>query len=60
MYSGYQKSNSTHVKETIGQWIFVIFYFPDCWLVASKRPEGPATSHLDTGFLGFPPSSNKC
>jgi hypothetical protein len=23
-------------------------------------PEGPATGHLDTRFLGFPPSSNKC
>jgi hypothetical protein len=50
MYSGYQKSNSTRVKETIGQGIFV----------ASKRPEGPVTSHLDIGFLGFPLSSNKC
>jgi hypothetical protein len=24
------------------------------------HPEGPATGHLDTGFLGFPLSSSKC
>jgi hypothetical protein len=33
---------------------------PDCWLVVSMHPEGPATGHLDTGFLGFPLSSSKC
>jgi hypothetical protein len=27
---------------------------PDCWLVVSTHPEGPATGHLDTGFFGFP------
>jgi hypothetical protein len=24
------------------------------WLEVSVYPEGPATGHLDTGFLGFP------
>jgi hypothetical protein len=34
---------------------FTIFFrVPDCWLVVSMHPEGPATGHLDTGFLGFP------
>jgi hypothetical protein len=33
----------------------------DCWIEEiSLYPEGPATGHLDTRFLGFPPSSNKC
>jgi hypothetical protein len=31
-----------------------------CWLVVSMHPEGPATGHLDTGFLGFPLSLSKC
>jgi hypothetical protein len=26
---------------------------PDCRLEVSVHPEGPATGHLDTGFLGF-------
>jgi hypothetical protein len=29
-------------------------------LAGSQYPEGPATSHLDTGFLGFPVSTNEC
>jgi hypothetical protein len=33
---------------------FCNFCLPDCWLVVSTHPEGPATGHLDTGFLGFP------
>jgi hypothetical protein len=33
---------------------------PDCWLEVSVYPEGPATGHLDTGFLGFPLSLSKC
>jgi hypothetical protein len=33
---------------------------PDCWLEVSMHPEGPATGHLDTGFLGFPLSLSKC
>jgi hypothetical protein len=60
MYSGYEQGNSTHVKENIGQGIFLIFYLRNCWLVASKRPEGPATSHLDIDFFGFSLSSSKC
>jgi hypothetical protein len=39
---------------------FSISCLPDCWLVVSMHPEGPATGHLDTGFLGFPLSSSKC
>jgi hypothetical protein len=38
---------------------FIYFCLPDCWLVVSMHPEGPATGHLDTGFLGFPLSSTK-
>jgi hypothetical protein len=26
---------------------------PDCWLEVSLHPEGPATGHLDQGFLWF-------
>ena len=26
------------------------------WLARSQNPEGPATGHLDPGFLGFPGS----
>jgi hypothetical protein len=33
---------------------------PDCWLAVSMHPEGPATGHLDIGFLGFTLSSSKC
>jgi hypothetical protein len=40
--------------------VTISFRLPDCWLVASMHPEGPATGHLDTGFLGFPLSLNKC
>jgi hypothetical protein len=29
-------------------------------LLVSMHPEGPATGHLDTGFLGFHLSSSKC
>ena len=28
-------------------------------LAISQYPEGPATAHLDTGFLGFPLSTNE-
>ena len=28
-------------------------------LSSSQYPEGPATGHLDTGFLGFPLSTNE-
>jgi hypothetical protein len=31
-----------------------LFCLPDRWLQVSVYPEGPATGHLDTGFLGFP------
>jgi hypothetical protein len=36
------------------------FRLPDCWLVVSMYPEGTATGHLDTGFLGFSLSLSKC
>ena len=29
-------------------------------LASSQYPEGPATGHLDTGFLGFPVSTSEC
>ena len=29
-------------------------------LARSQYPEGPATGHLDTGFLGFPVSTSEC
>jgi len=29
-------------------------------LTRSQYSEGPATGHLDTGFLGFPVSISKC
>ena len=29
-------------------------------LAGSQYSEGPATGHLDTGFLGFPVSISKC
>jgi hypothetical protein len=53
-----QRHTCTHVRENLGQGIFLTL--PDCWLVVSMHPEGPATGHLDTGFLGFPLSSSKC
>jgi len=28
-------------------------------LARSQYPEGPATGHLDTGFLGFPVSTSE-
>jgi hypothetical protein len=40
--------------------VTIVFRLPDCWLVVSMHPEGPATGHLDTGFFGFPLSSSKC
>jgi hypothetical protein len=45
-------------SKDLDQGIFVCL--PDCWLVVSMHPEGPAVGHLDTGFLGFPLSSSKC
>jgi hypothetical protein len=33
-------------KTSLG--IFFNFRLPDCWLVVSMHPEGPATGHLDT------------
>jgi len=29
-------------------------------LARSQYPEGPATGHLGTGFLGFPLSTSEC
>jgi hypothetical protein len=34
--------------------LLYFFRLADCWLMVSKNPEGPATGHLDTCFLGFP------
>jgi hypothetical protein len=45
--------------ETLGQGIFKSC-LPDCWLVVSMHPEGPATGHLNAGFLRFPLSLSKC
>jgi hypothetical protein len=30
-----------------------VLCFTDIWVEVSMYPEGPETSHLDTGFLGF-------
>ena len=30
------------------------------FLIRSQYPEGPATGHLGTNFLGFPVSTNEC
>jgi hypothetical protein len=43
-----------------GYYATIFFCLPDCWLVVSVYLEGPATGHLDTGFLGFPLSLSKC
>jgi hypothetical protein len=32
---------------------FIFFGLLGCCLVASMHPEGPPTSHLDIGFLGY-------
>jgi hypothetical protein len=48
----FNKSYGTYVRETQG--VTILIRLPDCWLVVSKHPEGPAIGHLDTGFLGFP------
>ena len=32
----------------------------DGLLARSQYPEGPATDHLDTGFLGFLVSTSEC
>jgi hypothetical protein len=37
-----------------------IYCLPDCWLEVCMHPEGPATGHLDTGFLGSSLSLSKC
>jgi len=40
--------------------IAVFFFILDAGLLArSQYSEGPATGHLDTGFLGFPVSISK-
>ena len=39
----------------------LLFFTLDAGLLArSQNSEGPATGHLDTGFLGFPVSISKC
>jgi hypothetical protein len=37
----------------------VFFYLMDCSLEMSVQLEGPVIRHFDTGFLGFPLSSDK-
>jgi hypothetical protein len=39
---------------------FHIIFLPDRWQVVSVHPAGAAIFRLDTGFLGFPLSFNKC
>ena len=42
-------------------YVFIAVFTLDAGLLArSQYPEGPATGHLDTGFLGFPVSTNEC
>jgi hypothetical protein len=36
------------------QGVVRLFWLSDRWLEVGVYPEGPATGHLDTGFLGFP------
>jgi hypothetical protein len=38
----------------------LIFYLDAGLLASSQYPEGPATGHIGTGFLGFPVSKSKC
>ena len=44
-------------------YVYLLYFFftLDAGLLArSQYSEGPATGHLDTGFLGFPVSISKC
>jgi hypothetical protein len=43
--------------ENLGGYHILLF---DGLLATGIYPEGPATGHLDTGFLGFPLSLSKC
>jgi hypothetical protein len=36
------------------------FLVPGYWLIVIMHLEGPATGHLETGFLGFLLSVSKC
>jgi hypothetical protein len=40
--------------------LFIIFTLDAGLLTRSQYSEGPATDHLDSGFLGFPVSLSKC
>ena len=41
--------------------MYIAVFTLDVGLLAiSQNSEGPATGHLDTGFLGFPVSISKC
>ena len=46
----------------VGEYVNMLFFFTlDAGLLArSQYSEGPATGHLDTGFLGFPVPKSKC
>jgi hypothetical protein len=51
----------------LSSYVYVLYYVCiavftlDSELLArSQYSEGPATGHLDTGFLGFPMSISKC
>jgi hypothetical protein len=52
-----QEIEMKHLEVSVSH---IYFCSPDCWLEVSMHPEGPATGHLDTGFLGFPLSLSKC
>ena len=41
-------------------WALLFFTLDAGLLARSQYSEGPATGHLDTGFLGFPVSVSRC
>ena len=48
-------------------YVYLLYYVCICiltldagLLARSQYPEGPATGHLDTDFLGFPVSTSEC
>jgi hypothetical protein len=55
MYWNYTQTLRHSYQGNLGVTVFL--RLPACWLVACLHLEGPATSHLDTGFLGSSLSS---
>jgi hypothetical protein len=45
------KTGRSAIEEEEG--VTIVFRLPDCWLVVSMHPEGPATDHLTQVFLVF-------